>query len=232
MGTGFHMHVAETRDRPALLKEATGFRSVEYLDHLGVLGPDVVLAHCVWLNDEERESIARSGTSVAHNPVSNQFLADGVAPVPDFLGRGIRVALGTDGAASNNALDMFEVMKSAALIQKVHTLSCEAMSALEVLKAATRDGARALGIGDFVGSLEVGKRADIVLLTLDSPGMVPCYSAASNVVYSATSRAVDTVIIDGQVVAREGKCLTLDREAVFEQARRLQRHVEATAVSS
>lgn len=229
MGTGFHIHVAETRDRPEFLKQTTGFRSVEYLDHLDVLDDDVVLAHCVWVDRGEREAIARSGAAVAHNPISNQFLADGVAPVPDFLDRGIRVGLGTDGAASNNSLDMFEVMKSAALMHKVHGLSSAAMTAEEVLKAATIGGARALGIDHIVGSLETGKCADIVLLGLDQAGMVPCYSPSSNAVYCSASRAVRTVIVDGKVVVENGRCVTLDRRRVIERARRLERRLKEGA---
>ena len=224
-GTGFHMHVSEERSRPERLKEETGFRTIEYLDHLGVLGPDVVLAHCVWVNQREREIIAESGTAVIHNPVSNQFLADGVAPIPQLLDMGVRVGLGTDGAASNNSLDMFEVMKSTALLHKVHNLRSDLMSASQVLEAATIKGAEALGIDHIVGSLEPGKKADILLLSLDCPRMIPCYSIASNLVYSASSCLVHTVIIDGRIVAEKGRCLSLDRTEVMREARRLESYL-------
>jgi 5-methylthioadenosine/S-adenosylhomocysteine deaminase len=220
-GVGFHMHVAEERSRPEVLQKEVGFRTIEYLAELGVLGPDVVLAHCVWVSEREIALIAESQTSVVHNPVSNQFLADGVAPVPRFLEKGVRVGLGTDGAASNNSLDMFEVMKSTALLHKIHSLRADAMGASKVFEMATIGGARALGLGNITGSIEVGKRADFLLLSLDSPRMVPCYSALSNLVYSASSSIVDTVVIEGRVVAEDGLCISLDRDEVLREARKL-----------
>lgn len=222
-GVGFHMHAAEERSRPERLKKEVGFRTIEYLNQLGVLGPDVVLAHCVWVSEEERKLIAKSGTAVVHNPISNQFLADGVAPVPQFLDMGVRVGIGTDGAASNNSLDMFEVMKATALLHKVHNLRADLMDAPQVLEMATIKGASALGIDHIIGSLEPGKRADILLVSLDSPRMIPCYSIASNLVYSASSSIVHTVIIEGTIVAENGRCLSLDRTQVMREARRVER---------
>jgi len=221
--TGFHMHISEARSRPELIRKETGFRTIKYLDRLGVLGSDVVLAHCVWLDEEEMSVIAETDTAVAHNPISNQFLADGVAPIPRLLEMGVRVGLGTDGAASNNSQDMFGVMKGAALLHKVHNLRADLMDPLQVLEMTTIEGARALGIADSVGSLEPGKRADILLLTMEEPAMVPCYSAVSNLVYSASSRMVHTVIIDGRIVAEAGSCISMDREEVLDEARRLER---------
>jgi 5-methylthioadenosine/S-adenosylhomocysteine deaminase len=222
-GTGFHMHISEARSRPELIREETGFRTINYLDHLGVLDSDVVLAHGVWLDEEEIKIIAETDTAIVHNPISNQFLADGVAPIPQMLDMGVRVGLGTDGAASNNSQDMFEVMKGAALLHKVHNLRADLMSALQVLEMATIEGARALGIADIVGSLEPGKRADILLLSMEDPAMIPCYFAVSNLVYSASSRAVHTVIIDGRIVAEEGRCISVDRGEVLKEARELER---------
>jgi len=221
--TGFHMHISEARSRPELIRKETGFRTIKYLDHLGVLDSDVVLAHCVWLDEEEMRIIAETDTAVVHNPISNQFLADGVAPIPQLLEMGVRVGLGTDGAASNNSQDMFEVMKGAALLHKVHNLRADLMNALQVLEMATIEGARALGIAGIVGSLEPGKRADILLLTMEDPAMVPCYSAVSNLVYSASSRMVHTVIIDGRIVVEAGSCISMDREEALDEARRLER---------
>ena len=220
-GTGFHMHASESRARPIQLEKETGFRTIRYLEHLGVLGPDVVLAHCVWLDQEEMRVLAETATGVIHNPISNQFLADGVAPITQLVGMGVSVGLGTDGAASNNSQDMFEVMKGAALLQKVHNLRADLMSAWQVLEMATIGGARALGIADSVGSLEVGKRADILLVVTNCPGMVPRYSVASNLVFSASSRIVRTVIVDGHIIAENGTCTSLDRTAVLREAREL-----------
>lgn len=224
-GVGFHMHAAEDRSRSDLLQRKTGFRTIDYLDHLGVLGPDVVLAHCVWLSEHEKVVLEATGTNVVHNPISNQFLADGVAPIPDLRQRGISVALGTDGAASNDSLDMFGVMKSAALLHKVTTMRPDAMNGQDVLEMATIAGARALGIDGFVGSLEDGKRADIVLIALDTPSMVPLHSIRSNLVYSATSRAVDIVIVDGRIVAEGGRCVSLDRREIMRDAAALGRQL-------
>ena len=222
--SGFHMHVAESRSRPERLSKATGFRTIRYLDHLGVLGRDVLLAHCVWVEEDERQALANSGTKVAHNPVSNQFLADGVAPIPALLATGVVVGLGSDGAASNNSLDMFEVMKAAALLQKIHHLDAQALTAPQVLEMATIGGARAIGIDGITGSLERGKRADILLLELRQPGMVPCYSTISNLVYSSSRRLVNTVIIEGRIVVEKGLCVSVDRDQVIEDASRLHRH--------
>jgi 5-methylthioadenosine/S-adenosylhomocysteine deaminase len=227
-GVGFHMHVSEERSRPDRIERETGFRTVEYLDRLGVLGPEVVLAHCVWLNDKEKALLATTGTNVVHNPISNQFLADGVAPIPDLRQRGIRVALGTDGAASNDSLDMFGVMKSAALLHKVTAMRSDALTAPDVLEMATIVGARALGIDTVVGSLAPGKRADIVLIALDTPSMVPLHSLWSNLVYSAATRAVEVVIIEGRIVAEGGRCVSLDRQEIIRDAATLGRRLLPT----
>jgi len=230
-GVRFHMHAAEGKSQPELLKKETGFRTVEYLNRLGVLGPDVVLFHCVWVDEKEKTFIAESGTTVIHNPVSNQFLADGVAPIPQLLNKGVNVGLGTDGAASNNSLDMFEVMKAAALLHKVHHLRSDLMYATQVLEMATIMGAKALGIDNITGSFEPGKRADILLLNLDCPRMIPCYSIASNLIYSASSSIVDTVIIEGRIVAEKGKCVSLDRKEVIKEAQSLERYLKTKIIA-
>jgi 5-methylthioadenosine/S-adenosylhomocysteine deaminase len=177
----------------------------------------------VWVNPEEIKLIAESGTNVIHNPVSNQFLADGIAPLPEFLEQGVHVGLGTDGAASNNALDMFEVMKNTILLQRSHRLRSDVLDAVQTLEMATIMGAKSLGIGGITGSLEQGKKADLLLLVLDSPRMIPCYSVYSNLVYSASSGIVHTVIINGKIVAENGKCTSIDREGVLREARNIEK---------
>jgi 5-methylthioadenosine/S-adenosylhomocysteine deaminase len=224
--TGFHMHAAASRSRPESLKKEVGFRTIEYLNHLGVLGPEVVLAHCVWLNEDEIKMMAESDTAVMHNPIANQYLADGVAPVPEFLSMGVRVCIGTDGAASNNSQDMFEVMKAASLLHKVHHLRADLMKASDVIELATIKGAKALGIDGVTGSLEPGKKADIVLLNQDCPRMISCYSTVSNLVYSASSQMVHTVIIDGRIVAEGGKCVSLNRKEVLNEARKVTNYLK------
>ena len=230
VGSGFHMHAASSRSRPEWLKKKVGFRTIEYLNHLGILGPDVVLAHSIWLNEEEKKLMAESGTAVSHNPISNQYLADGVAPVPEFLQMGIRVGIGTDGAGSNNSQDMFEVMKATALLHKVHNLRADLMDAPEVLELATIKGAEALGIDSITGSLEPGKSADILLVCLNCPGMIPCYSIASNLVYAASSRIVDTVIIEGQIVVEKGECVSVNRKETLNEAQELEGYIKARIV--
>jgi 5-methylthioadenosine/S-adenosylhomocysteine deaminase len=233
MGAGFHMHASEVAWRPEQLEREVGCRTIEYLDRLGVLGREVVLAHCVWLSDQEMDVLARTGTSVVHNPVSNGVLGDGIAPIPSLRTRGVAVGLGSDGAASNDAMDMFEIMKSTLLLQRATTYRVRSLPAYDVLAMATCEGARALGLDTRIGSLEPGKRADVVLLSLDAPRMVPRHSLPTNVVLSASSRLVDTVIIEGRIVAEGGQCTSLDRGAVVREAeavgRRLRQRAEIPA---
>lgn len=217
-GTGFHMHAAETRSRVEALKRTKGLPTIAYLNHLGVLGPDVVLAHCVWVEEEEQAMLGDTGTGVVHNPVSNQFLADGIAPLPALLKRGVRVALGTDGAASNDTLNMFEVMKTTVLLHRVANLRADVLAAREVLMLATIGGARALGIDKVTGALEVGRRADLLLVRLDTPGCIPWHAVLPNLVYGGAGRGIDVVIIDGRIVAEGGRCVSLDRKEVLREA--------------
>ncbi len=225
MGAGFHMHASEVAWRPEQLQRDVGCRTIEYLDQLGVLGRDVVLAHCVWLSDHEMDVLAGAGAGVVHNPVSNGVLGDGIAPVPGLRARGVAVALGSDGAASNDAMDMFEVMKSALVLHRAAARRVSSLPAYDVLEMATTEGGRALGLDALIGSLEPGKRGDVVLLSLDAPRMVPRHSLTTNVVLSASSRLIDTVIIEGRVVAERGQCTSLDRGAVVREAEAVARRL-------
>ncbi|MGI6685176.1 MAG: amidohydrolase [Bacillota bacterium] len=217
-GVGMNMHVAETMKRTQDSRENFGMPSIEYLNDLGVLGPDVLLAHCCWLTKKEIQILADTDTKVAHNPVSNQYLADGVAPVPEMLRKGITVTIGPDGACSNNNLDMFGVMKSAALLHKVNELDPQAMTANKALEMATIDAARALGMEKEIGSLEKGKKADVILVNVRRANMIPSLAIVSNLVYSCTGDAVDTVIIDGKVIMKNREVLTVDEEKILVQA--------------
>jgi 5-methylthioadenosine/S-adenosylhomocysteine deaminase len=218
-GVGFHMHASETRERTEGLAAKHGRRTIEYLEHLGVLGPGVLLAHCVWLTANEIEVLRRTGASVAHNPISNAFLADGIAPMRELLRAGVPVGLGTDGAASSDALDMFEVMKAALLFQRVRTGDANAVEPYDILAAATIGAARAIGLGDATGSLEIGKKADILLLSLDSPRTTPARNVVTTLVLNGCAALVDTVIVAGVVVASAGKCVSVDRVAAMSAAR-------------
>jgi 5-methylthioadenosine/S-adenosylhomocysteine deaminase len=217
-GVMIHTHASENISECELVESETGMRNVLYLDSLGVSGAHVLLAHCVHLNDDEVGMLASKGTHVAHCPSSNMKLGSGVAPVSEMLARGVSVSLGADGAPCNNRLDMFTEMRSAALLQKV-SRGADALPAARVLRMATLDGARALGLEDEIGSLEAGKRADITILELGRLHTTPHPEVVSTVVYAAEAHDVRDVLIDGRLVLRHGELQTLDeREVVAEAA--------------
>lgn len=217
-----HIHVAETRREQADFQKQHGMRVVEYLDKMGVLSKKMLAAHCVWLTKSEVELLAKSGARVAHCPVSNMKLATGgVAPLPEMFEAKMPVALGTDGAASNNSLDMFETMKICALLHKAHRWDPTVMNAQKVLDLATIEGARALGADREIGSVETGKRADIILMNIDSPNMRPIHgkdTVVSDLVYSASSGNVDTTIVDGRVLMRNRQIETFNLREVLSRS--------------
>jgi 5-methylthioadenosine/S-adenosylhomocysteine deaminase len=217
-GVLVHTHASENREEIAIVERATGRRNVVYLDSVGLAAPHVVLAHCVWLDESEMDILAATGTHVAHCPSSNLKLGSGVAQVAEMLERGVSVSLGADGAPCNNRLDMFTEMRTAALLQKVRR-GPQALPALAALRMATVAGARALGLGHEIGSVEAGKRADLTLLDLDRLHTTPRPDLISTIVYAAQPENVETVIIDGKVVMREKELLTLDEDAVLAEAR-------------
>ncbi|HEX8501024.1 MAG TPA: 5'-deoxyadenosine deaminase [Pyrinomonadaceae bacterium] len=218
-GVMIHTHASENRSEIELVERETGMRNVVYLDSLGVSGPHVLLAHCVHLDEGEVSLLASKGTHVAHCPSSNMKLGSGVAPVTELLAGGVSVSLGADGAPCNNRLDMFTEMRSAALLQKV-SRGADALPAPRVLRMATLGGARALGLETEVGSLEVGKRADITVVELGRLHTTPLPDVVSTLVYAAEARDVRDVLIDGRIVLRDGGLQTLDeREVVADAAR-------------
>src|SRR5215510_4221583 len=218
LGVMVHTHASENRDEIAMVERATGKRNIEYLRDVGLAAPHVVLAHCVHLDDAEMEILRSTGAHVAHCPSSNLKLASGVAPVSELLDRGVSVSLGADGAPCNNRLDMFTEMRTAALLQKVAHGS-RALPALTALRMATTGGARALGLADQIGSVEVGKRADLQLINLHHLHTTPRPDSISTIVYAAEAGDVETVIIDGQIVMRERRLLTFNEEDVITLAR-------------
>lgn len=195
-GVLVHTHASENRDEIALVRELTGRRNIEYLRDVGLAGPNVVLAHCIHLDPDEMEILRETRTRVAHCPSSNLKLGSGIARVTEMLEMGIEVSLGADGAPCNNRLDMFTEMRTAALLQKAMH-GPQALPASRVLRMATIDGARALGLEDQIGSIEVGKRADLQLINLDTPHTTPHPDPISTIVYAAETSNVETVIIDG-----------------------------------
>src|SRR5437016_2414668 len=215
-----HTHASENRNECEIVEAETGRRNVAYLDSLGISGAHVILAHCVHLDTEEMETLARTKTNVAHCPSSNLKLGSGLARIAEMLARKIPVSLGADGAACNNRLDMFTEMRTAALLQKL-AHGPEVLPAARALRLATIDGARALGLEKEIGSLEIGKRADVIVVDLARPHSIPVREdLVSALVYSAGSSDVRTTIIDGRVVMRDGELLTLNEADVIADANR------------
>jgi len=222
----FVTHASETRAEVATIVERYGQTPIQYLDSLGLLGPKTLLAHGVHLRDDEIELLARRGASVAHCPESNLKLGSGMARAADMLAAGVNVALGTDGAATNNDLDMWGEMQTAALLQKGLLFDSTALPASQALQMATVNGARALGLGDKIGSLEPGKRADIILVDFDRPHLTPLFDLYSHLVYAVNKADVQTVIINGQMVMQNRQVLTLDETAIKTEARRIAQKFE------
>ena len=219
-GVMIHTHASENRTECELVERESGMRNISYLDSLGLTGPHVVLAHCVHVDDSEMEKLKRTQTNVSHCPSSNLKLGSGIAPVKQMIEEGISVSLGADGAACNNRLDMFTEMRTAALLQKV-THGPEALPAWRTLRMATIDGAKAMGLEREIGSLEPGKRADVIVVRLDGLHSTPQDAdAISKLVYSAQPADVQTVIIDGRFVMHDRKLQTLDEAGVIDEANR------------
>ena len=206
--TMIHIHLAETMQ---------GKGDIEKAAELGVFDLPTIAAHCVWVSEKEIDILKKYKVAVAHCPVSNLKLASGIAPVWQMVRKGILVALGTDGAASNNTLDMWETMKLAALLAKVKENEPTALPAYQVLKMATINGARALGLEKEIGTLEVGKKADIILINLKKPHFIPLHNIVSHLVYVASKEDVDTVIVDGKILVKGGCLIGLDEQKIINE---------------
>jgi len=211
-------HLSETQSEVEEVLKKYGRRPVDHLENLGLLSSPLIACHCVWLTEREIDLFAQRRVRVVHNPESNMKLASGVAPIPDLLARGVIVGLGTDGCASNNNLDLFQEMDTAAKLHKVNRLDPMVMPAPTVLEMATMGGARVMGMEREIGSLEVGKKADVIVLELNRPHLQPVHNLVSHLVYSATGSDVRDVIIDGKVVMKNRKLLTLDEEEILAKA--------------
>lgn len=218
-GIGTHIHVAETRAEVEMLLESHHLRHIEWLDSLGALGPTTHLVHSVWLSEHEMDLIAQKKAIVVHCPVSNMYLASGIAPIVKLKQKGVTIALASDGPGSNNSQNMLETLKMTACLQKVGNLDAMALYPEEVLVMACRGGAATFGQPDLIGSLEVGKKADIVLVDLDSPFSMPVHKIPSTLVYSTVAGQVDMVIIDGRLVMRDKKITIVDEKAVLARSR-------------
>ncbi len=223
------IHVAEIKkelDDSLAQKKTT---PVQYMERLGLLGPDVIAAHCVWVDDTDRKLLAKYGVGCVHNPASNMMLASGVAPVIEEHAAGIAVGLGTDGpSGSNNDLNLMEEMDLAAKLQKVSKMDPRALGAKAVVEMATIEGAKAVHLEKEIGSLEAGKKADVILIGLDQPNAVPMYDVYSQLAYALKGSDVETVIIGGRIVMRDRKLLTLREDEILAKAREYGRKVEAS----
>ncbi|MCF6289466.1 MAG: amidohydrolase [Desulfobacterales bacterium] len=215
------IHLSENKEEVRAAKERFGCSPVIHLDRLGILDERVLADHCVELTREEIELLAARGVKVAHCPESNMKLASGVAPVPGLLAAGVTVGLGTDGSASNNNVDMFGEMNSAALLHKVFSQDPTVLDARTSLDLATVGGAAALSAKEMIGSLEPGKKADIIVLDMNQPHLTPVYNLPSHLVYAARGNDVVHSVINGRVVMRNQRLLTLDEEAVLEKMNEL-----------
>jgi len=213
------IHMAETLSEIATVKEKYGKRPFEYLESLGILGPHVIADHCVHLDDSEIQRMATHDVKAVHSPESNMKLASGISPVPTLLRKGVTVALGTDGCASNNNLDLFTEMDMAAKLHKIGTMDPTVLDALTVLRMGTTFGARALGLEALTGSLEPGKKADIIIVDTDRPHLTPMYNPYSHLVYAARGNDVSHTIINGRLVMEERRLMTMDLPAVMAAAR-------------
>ncbi len=218
-GVRIHTHASENRAETALVEQRTGKRNLVYLHELGLTGTQVGVAHCIWLDEAELSILAETGTRVLHCPSSNLKLGSGVAPVAEMLERGISVSLGADGAPCNNRLDAFTEMRTAALLQKMRR-GARTLTALEAFQMATWQGARALGLEREIGSLEVGKAADIAVVNLDTLHAAPHPDPLSALVYAATASDTRHVVIAGRVVVRDGELVALEEAAIRANARR------------
>jgi 5-methylthioadenosine/S-adenosylhomocysteine deaminase len=230
---GLHTHLNESRGELAATRQKFGELPVRCLERAGLLGPRTVLAHAVWLEPEEREILARTGTSVVHNPTSNMRLGNGIAPVADLLARGINVCLGTDGMLSAYKLDLFETMRAGAMLQRAATLDCRLLPAPHLLEMATLNGARALGLDAEIGSLAPGKKADLILLDAGGLHLAPRARGGHDnlttlLVYAAHGSDVETVLVDGEIVVADRRLTRMDEAAVRRDAQAASDRILAT----
>jgi len=221
------IHLAETGDEVNGSVERFGARPVMHLENLGILDSRVVADHCVMLTDAEIELLAKKNVKIAHCPESNMKLASGIAPVPRMLAAGLSVGLGTDGSASNNNVDMFGEMNSAAKLHKVNTLDPTAMPAETVLKMATVGGAEVLGAKDTIGSLEHGKKADLIVLDMNQPHLTPLFNIPSHMVYAARGADVIHSVINGRIVMKNRTLITLDEQEILAEVEKLGQKIQA-----
>tara|TARA_B110000495_G_C23003807_1_gene592728 strand:- start:878 stop:1957 length:1080 start_codon:yes stop_codon:yes gene_type:complete len=226
-GVGISIHMSESPFELQYSKDTFGKTSVEFYESIGFLDGPTIAAHMIWPTAVEIPILVERKIGVIHNPTSNMKIASGISPIVEMLQAGVRIGLGTDGAASNNDLDMWEEMRLAALLQKVDRMNPTVMPASTVLGMATSGGAIAIGLGDAVGSIEVGKRADIIQVAFDDVHHVPTYDVISHLVYVTDEQDIASVVVDGKVLMRNGEILTIDTERVTAEAKALALKIQA-----
>jgi 5-methylthioadenosine/S-adenosylhomocysteine deaminase len=217
-GLWLNTHLSETQYEVDFIRKETGKRPPAFLNDLGLLGPKLLAVHCVWVDRGEIRMLKENEVKVSHNPESNMKLGSGVAPVTEMLKQGLTVAVATDGCGSNDNLDMFEAMRTAALLHKLSALEPKVISAQEVLEMSTIEAARAVGEESNLGSVEVGKRADLVLVNMNKPHLQPMHDVVRTLVYCANGADVDTVIVDGKKTYDKGRITTVDEGSIIRRA--------------
>jgi 5-methylthioadenosine/S-adenosylhomocysteine deaminase len=223
------IHTAEMKKEWEDSQKQNGMSPVQYLDKIGLLGPDVVSAHCIFVDEADRKTLAQKEVGCVHNPSSNMMIASGVSPVAEMRAAGVAVGLGTDGpAGSNNDIDLMEEIDLAAKLAKISKMDPLALNAKAVVEMATIDGARALHLDKEIGSLEAGKKADFILIGLDEPNAVPMYDIYAQIAYALKGSDVETVVIGGRVVMRNRRLLTVDEEAAMAKAREYKKTIAAS----
>jgi len=227
LGVPISIHISESPFELQYSQDTYGMPSIEMYESIGFFEGPTIAAHVVWPTEEEIPILAERKVGVIHNPTSNMKIASGISPITEMLAAGVRVGIGTDGAASNNDLDLWEEMRLAALLQKVDRMDPEVMSATTVLTMATRGGAIAAGLGDSVGSIEIGKRADLIQVAFEDVHHVPTYDVISHLVYVTDEQDVASVVVDGKVLMKEREMLTIDTERVAAESRELAGRIQA-----
>lgn len=221
LNTGLHIHLAETIDEETKIKSRYDKRSTEYLNDLDVFDVPVVLAHGIYVSDSDIEILKKIKGGISHNPISNCKLSSGICDVVKLRKNGINIGLGTDGIGSTTTMDMFEEMKTAAYLQKVNTMEPSSISAYDILKMATIEGAKVLGMENEIGTLEPGKKADMIFIKTDKLHMCPANDVCANLVYSSNGADVESVMIDGKVIMQNRKMLNLDEKQVMRQVKKI-----------
>ena len=225
LNTGIHIHLAETLEEEEKIKDDYEKRSTEYLNDLNVFDVPVVLAHGIYVSDSDIEILKKIKGGISHNPISNCKLSSGICNVVKLRNNGISVGLGTDGIGSTSTMDMFEEMKTAAYLQKVNTMQPKSIHAYDILKMATIEGAKVLGMENEIGTIEPGKKADMIFIKTDRIHLCPDNDVCSNIVYSANGADVDTVMIDGKVIMQNRKMVNLDEKEVMKQVKKIAKRI-------